>query len=155
MDTIKTNCIKLWLLIQGYAQFQFPRKGSMTSFCTTFCIWLFKNVSHVTFYYWPYFIVWSPLFLKIFDNIYITIAREPGCDFIKFEIKLIFLIKLFCCMTKKSRQKLKYLEKKNSCWGEKKTFFIIFKWLSIVKNCLRPESVPLSYFCFLCLMKSL
>ena len=38
-------------------------------------------------------------------------------------------------MTKNSRQKLKYLEKEKS--------FIIFKGFSIVKNYLRPESVPL------------
>ena len=35
-------------------------------------------------------------------------------------------------MTKKSRQK------------PKKAFFIIFKELSVAKNCLRPESAPLS-----------
>ena len=38
-------------------------------------------------------------------------------------------------MTKKSRQKLNYLENEG--------FFIIFKGFSTVKNCLRPESAPL------------
>ena len=35
-------------------------------------------------------------------------------------------------MTKKVREKFKY------------AFFIIFKGLSVAKNCLRPESVPLT-----------
>ena len=37
-----------------------------------------------------------------------------GCDVINFEINLIFLIKPFFYMTKKSRQKLKYLENDKS-----------------------------------------
>ena len=44
----------------------------------------------------------------------ITIARKPDCGVVKFEINLIFLIKPFWYMTKKSRQKPKYLENKNS-----------------------------------------
>ena len=56
----------------------------------------------------------------------------------KFEINLIFLIKLFFYMTRKWRQKLKYLEYENSFWGEE--FFIIFKGLPIAKSCLRPKS---------------
>ena len=36
----------------------------------------------------------------------------PGCDVIKFEINLIFLIKPFRYMRKKSRQKRKYLGRK-------------------------------------------
>ena len=46
-------------------------------------------------------------------------------------------------MTKKSRQNLKYLEKKKSFEMKSKVFFIIFKGLSIAKNCLRSESAPL------------
>ena len=49
-------------------------------------------------------------------------------------------------MTKKSRQKLKYLENGKSFLGEiKKAFFIIFNGFSVAKNYLRPESAP-----FLC-----
>ena len=48
-------------------------------------------------------------------------------------------------MTKKSRQKIKYLENKKSFLGEKKAFFIIFKGLLVAKNCLRPEGAPLSH----------
>ena len=36
----------------------------------------------------------------------------------KFEINVIFLTKLFCYITKNSRQKLKYLEKEKNFWGE-------------------------------------
>ena len=47
-------------------------------------------------------------------------------------------------MTKKSRQKLKYLENEKSIGMKQKAFFINFKGLSVAKNCLRPESAPLS-----------
>ena len=44
-------------------------------------------------------------------------------------------------MAKMSRQKFKYLENKKLLRGNKKT---VLKKLSVVKNCLRPKSVPLS-----------
>ena len=72
---------------------------------------------------WPNFIFWLPLLLEILDNMFITIICYPGCDVKKFEINIIFLIKPFCYMTKKSRQKLKYLENKKSSWGETKSTF--------------------------------
>ena len=53
----------------------------------------------------------------------ITIVCWPDCDVIKFEINLIFLIKPFWYMTKKSRQKLKYLENGKSFWSEIKSIF--------------------------------
>ena len=48
-----------------------------------------------------------------------------------FEIDLVFLIKPFFCMTKKSRQKFKYLENEKSFKMKQKAFFIIFKGLSL------------------------
>ena len=66
---------------------------------------------------WPNFIVGLPLLLEIMGNMCITIVCYSGCDVIKFEINLIFLIKLFWDMTKKSRQKLKYLKNETSFWG--------------------------------------
>ena len=39
---------------------------------------------------------------------------ELGFDFINFEINLIFLIKPFFCMSKKSKQKFKYFENEKS-----------------------------------------
>ena len=52
-------------------------------------------------------------------------------------------MKLFCYMTKKSRQKFKYLENEKSFWGEIKSISHHFKGLSITQNCLRSESAPL------------
>ena len=71
----------------------------------------------------PNFIVWLPLLLEILGNMFITIACWPDCDVIKFEIKLITLIKPFWYMTKKSRQKLKHLENGKSFWSEIKIVF--------------------------------
>ena len=56
---------------------------------------------------WPNFIAWLPLLLRILGNMCITSVCYSGWGVIKFEINLIFLIKPFCYMTKKSRQKLK------------------------------------------------
>ena len=41
-------------------------------------------------------------------------GSEAGCGVINFEINLVFQIKPFFYMTKKSRQKFKYLENKTS-----------------------------------------
>ena len=41
---------------------------------------------------------------------YFAIVCFPGCTFINFEVKLIFLFKPFFYMTEKSRQKFNYLE---------------------------------------------
>ena len=46
----------------------------------------------------------------------------PCCEVINFEINLYFLIKLLLYMTKKSKQKFKYLENEKSFWSEKKAF---------------------------------
>ena len=108
-------------LIQRYAQFSFFRKGSGSSFCTRVCVWfLKKNVSHVIIYFnWPNFIVWLPLLLEILENACITFICQPGCDGINFEVNLILLIE----PSKKSRQKVKYLENEKSFWGGIKSIF--------------------------------
>ena len=46
-------------------------------------------------------------------------------------------------MTKKSRQKFKYLENAESFLVEIKSFSIIFTGLSVEKNCPRSDSAPL------------
>ena len=46
-------------------------------------------------------------------------------------------------MIKKLRQNFRYLENGKSFSGEIKAFFIIFKGLSVAKNCLRTKSVHL------------
>ena len=48
-------------------------------------------------------------------------------------------------MTKKSKQKSKYLENEKSFWGEIKSIFHHFWRISIAKSFLRPESAPLIY----------
>ena len=95
---------------------------------------------------WPNFIVWLPLLLEILINICIAIVWEPDCDVTNFEINFVFLIKSFFFMTKKSRQKLIYLENEKSFWVEIKSIFHHFKGLSISKSCLRHESAPLRQF---------
>ena len=94
---------------------------------------------------WPNFIIWLPLLLEILCNRCIATVCFPGCDVINFENNLIFLIKPFSYITKKSIQKFKYLENENSFLGEIKSIFIIFKGLSVAKNCLRPKSAPLTH----------
>ena len=138
-------------MIQRYAQFSFFRKGSETSFSTAFCLWFFKeNVSHVTFYWPTKFHCLIAFLLQKLGNICIKIVCYSGCDVIKFEINLIVLIKPFRYITKKSRQNLIYLEKERSFWDKIKIFFIIFNGLSVAKNRLKPESVPLKRYNLLC-----
>ena len=86
---------------------------------------------------WPNFIVRLPLLLEILGNICITIICYPCCDVIKFEINLIFLIKPLFYMTKKSRQKLKYLENEKSFLGETKSIFHYF-WRAFI-SCQKPS----------------
>ena len=47
---------------------------------------------------------------KMLGNMCVATIYFPGCDVINFEINLISLIKQFFYMTKKSRQKFKYLK---------------------------------------------
>ena len=75
---------------------------------------------------WSTFIVWLPLLLQILKNIFIRIVCWPGYNVI-IEINLIFLIKPFWYMIKKSRQNLKYLENKKSFWGDTKSTFQHFE----------------------------
>ena len=71
---------------------------------------------------WTNLIVWLFVFVKL-GNVCIIILCYPGCDIINFGINLIFLIKLFFYMNKKSRQKLKYLENEKSFCDEIKSIF--------------------------------
>ena len=68
-----------------------------------------KQMFFMFFINWPIFIVWLPLILEILGNMYIAIVCFPGCEVINFECSLIFLIRPFFYMIKKSRQKFKYL----------------------------------------------
>ena len=62
----------------------------------------------------PDFIIWLSSLLDISRNM---------CIAILFEIKLIFLIKPFFCMTKKTRQKFKCLEIEKRFYGEMKKIY--------------------------------
>ena len=53
------------------------------------------------------------------------------------------LLSRFSRRRKKSGEKIKYLKNKKSFSNEMKKTFIICKGLSVARNCLRPESVPL------------
>ena len=122
-------------MIQRYAQFYLFRKVSGLVYQLHFE----HDFSRKRFFMlhsinWPTFIVWLPLFLEILGNMYMTIVCFPGCDFVKFEINLIiFPIKPFCYMTKKSRQKLKYLEKKELLTWNKKHFASVIKGFQLPK----------------------
>ena len=74
---------------------------------------------------WPSFIVWLLIAFTSRDIgqyvYYNCLLTRLWRD--KFEINLIFLIKPFCSMTKKSRQKFKYLENEKSFWCEIKSVF--------------------------------
>ena len=73
---------------------------------------------------------------------YIVIIIHPVYDVKNFVIKQSFLIKPFSYITKKSGQNLNVSRKKIAFNMKNKGFFIIFKGLSIVRKCLRPESGP-------------
>ena len=60
------------------------------------------------------FIFWMPLLHEILGNIFIGIFCFLVCDVMKFKTNLIFLIKPVFYMTKKSRQKIKYLQSEKS-----------------------------------------
>ena len=69
------------------------------------------------------FIVWLRLLLEILGNKYIAIVCFPSCDVINFEINLTFLTEPFFKMTRKPRQKFKYLGSKKRFEGEIKSIF--------------------------------
>ena len=75
---------------------------------------------------WPNFIACLSLLLVILCNMCIATVYWPGCDVISFEINLIFLIKSFFYLTKKSRQKCKYLKNEKTFWHEIKSLFYNF-----------------------------
>ena len=69
---------------------------------------------------WLNFIVWLSLLLELLGNMCITIVSQAVM------LWPIFLIKPFWYMSKKSTQKLKYLENEKSFWAEIKMIFYHF-----------------------------
>ena len=121
--TVKENCIKTFdYWSEDMLKFNFSEKSlelvSPSHFVHDISTKMFLMLHSIN---WPNFIVCLPLILEILGNIYITTVCWPSGDVIKFEV--IFLTKLLWYMTKKSRQKLKYLENGKSFWGEIKSIF--------------------------------
>ena len=108
--------------------FSFPENGLELVSPPHFAYEFWRKMFHLLYSInSPNFIVWLLLLFEIFDNMGIIIVCWPGYDVIKFEINLIFLIKPFCYMTKKSRQKFEYLENEKSFWDEIKSIFHHFQ----------------------------
>ena len=78
-------------------------------------------------------------FIKIIPLLFTILISShlPGCDVIKFEINLIFLIKPFDIWPKSQDKNLNILRTKRAFEVKEKAFFISFKGLSVAKNCLR------------------
>ena len=115
-----------------YAQFWIFRKGSGTSFSTTFCVWFSKkNVSHIIIN-WPSFYsdqvslpdclgmlrYWSICALQLFINHVVTSQI--------LKLTLSFESSRFSTWPKSQGKNLKYLENKKSFSGEIKSIFSSF-----------------------------
>ena len=70
----------------------------------------------------PNFFVWLPLLLEISGNMCLAIVCYPVCN-----------VRFF----------LKYSRRKRTFKVKWKAFFIIFEGLSVARNCLRHEIMPL------------
>ena len=85
---------------------------------------------------WPHFVAWLSLLLEMLGKLCIAIVCFPGCDVIRFEINLIFLIKSFYYTTKKSRQRFEYLENEKGFQGDiKSIFYQVFSCQKLSKKC--------------------
>ena len=95
---------------------------------------------------WPNFIFWLPLLLEILVNMFIAINFPVRRHkFHKFFINLpALLIKLFT-QPNSSDKNLNILKTRKAFKMKWKAFIIILIVLSVAKNCLRPESVPLRF----------
>ena len=93
---------------------------------------------------WPKFIVWLPFLLEMLGNMCALIICCPFCDVIDFEINHSPLIKTFSCITKISEKNVNISRTKRAFNMKLKVFFVLFKGFSIVRNCLRPDSRPLT-----------
>ena len=80
---------------------------SLLHFLNAFCEKIFLTLYSTD---WPSFIVWLSLLLAILGRMCIVVIFCPACGAIKFEINLKLLIKSFFYITKRSKQKCKYLK---------------------------------------------
>ena len=91
---------------------------------------------------WPHVIFWLHLLLEILHSMCNAIVCFPGCDVVNFENNLIFLIKE---IPKSQNKNVNILRMKSDFDMTNEAIFIIFKGLSVVKNCLRHESAPFKF----------
>ena len=81
------------------------------------------------------FIAWLFLLLEMLGNICIAIVFYPGCDVLDFDLSNQTI---FSTRPKSEDKNLNILTNKRAFKVKRKAFFIIFKGLSVIKNCLRP-----------------
>ena len=136
-------------MIQIYAQTLFFKKEFGNSFSTTFYAWYFKKDFSQTILYqltkfhcliaFTYWDIWRYVHCScLFPRLWCHEFSNQS---------YIFLIKPFYCMTKKSRfENKKILRTKIAFKVKWKAFLIIFKGLSVAKNCLIPKSALLTTF---------
>ena len=106
-NVLKISC-KPFVLIWYKASLE-NKKSSGTSLPVSFFAWFLKKKSF-------------SLYILLTEQI--SLSGFPGCDIIDFKVNLTFLIKPSFCMTKKPRQKIKYLENEKIFWNEiKKNIF--------------------------------
>ena len=103
------------IVIQRYAQFSFLEKSLAIVPPPQFgCDFSRKMLLMLYSINLPTLIVWLPLVFEILCNICVAIVFFPCCYVLNFKMNLIFPVKLFFCMNKKSRQEFEYLENKKS-----------------------------------------
>ena len=111
-----------------------------------FCVWFFKkNVSHATLYC-----------LTKFHCLIAFTSRNTGqyvyydcllTSILNLKLTLSFLSRGFATWPKSQDKNLNIFRTKRALEVKEKVFFIIFKGLSVAKNCLRPEGAPLNIQC--------
>ena len=132
----------LRLSIQRHAKFYFLEKGVGLVFPPHF-VYDFSRKMFLMLHSinWRTFIVWLPLLLQILDNMSITIVYQAVKSW-NLKLTLSFLSSRFATRLNSQDKNLNIVRTKKAFEVKQKAFFIIFKGLSVAKNCLRPESVP-------------
>ena len=96
---------------------------SLTHFLYSFWRKLFLLLNYID---WPSFTVWLPLLREILSNTSTATVCWQGCGVMNFVINVVYLIKPFFYVAKKSWQKLKCLENEISFYDEIKSIFHYF-----------------------------
>ena len=115
------------------------REQSGNSLSTTFCVWFFKkNTDQILLSKCLYIVrYWAACVLQFSLNQFVT-------SYI-LKLTLSFYSSRFSTWLKRQDKYLNILRTKRAFKvTQQKTFFIIFKGLSVSKNCVRPEIAPLT-----------